>query len=283
MQRVFGLAVGLGFIVAASWAAAIEITACGQSLGEDEVGVLANDLNCEPATTAVSMASGATLYLHGYTIDAPDGWGVWCEAAADCTVIGGDGTIQHAAAGIYLQRRARLTLVGGHLRDNHTGVLGEDWNNGRSGARATLTDVTATGSIGAALQVGRLLLERVTLTDNPGHGIFGVITNSVKATDLTVSNNAFSDNCQYYGCSGIAAGRFIGSNIIVTDNAGIGLQARLARVRGGVLSDNIRAGVRKDIVSPRPPILRDVACDRSVRSKDPLSEWGVCRYDGGQQ
>jgi hypothetical protein len=229
------------------------------------------------------MASGSTLYLHGHTIDAPDGWGVWCYAAATCTVVGGDGTIRNAQAGIYLQRRARLTMIGGHLRDCHVGIVGEDWNNGRSGARATLTDVTATGSTGAALQVGRLLLERVSITDNPGNGIYGVITNSIKATDLIVSGNAYSEDCDYHGCHGIAAGRFIADNVVITGNGGVGLEARLIRVRGGEISDNIRALVRKDIVSSRPPKLRDVACDRSVVKRDPLSEWGVCRYDGVQQ
>lgn len=281
MTHVFGLAVGLGIIIAASSAAAVDITACGQSLASNEVGVLANDLSCAPGTRGVTLADGATLYLHGYTIDAPDGWGVWCDTRADCTVIG-DGAIQHAAAAVYLQRRARLTMIGAQLRDNHVGVLAEDWNNGRSGARATLTDVTVTGSSSVALQVGRLLLERVALTDNPGHGIVGIITSRVKATDLTVANNASSADCQTYGCAGIGAGRLIGSNVVVTDNAGIGVQARLVRIRGGTISDNFRAGVRKDIVSPRRPVLRDVTCDRSVVSKDPLSEWGVCQFDGVQ-
>ncbi len=283
MQRVFGLTVALGIIVAATCASAVDISSCGQALGEHEVGVLVADLSCPPATRGITMASGTTLDLNGHSIEAPDGWAIWCEAAARCTVIGNGATIRNSRTGVYLQIRARLTMNDVQIQDCHVGVGSEDWNNGGTGSHARLTEVTVTGSTGAALNVGRLFLEHVALTDNPGSGIYGVITNKVKAFDLTITGNAYSEACQINGCQGVRAGKFLARDVVITDNAGIGVNARLVRVHGGVISNNIRALVRKDIVSSRAPMLRDVACDRSVLANDPLSEWGVCRYDGLQQ
>jgi hypothetical protein len=186
-----------------------------------------------------------------------------------------------AQAGIYLQRGARVTASDVVIRSCVTGIEAEDWNNGRTGARARLSNVQVNGGAGVGLQVGRLKLENVAIEGNAGTGIMGTSTSWLKAEGLTVVGNAFSAGCQDYGCSGIDVGEIKGKNVVVTDNGGIGIRALRATLRYSTVVRNVRAGSIKDFVVFERPRLRSVTCDVSLGwGSQSLTHWGVCALDG---
>src|SRR6185295_6186951 len=98
-------------------AAAIDVTACGQTIPDYETGVLTTDLVCSTGSTAVTLGYASKFEMNGHTIDVPDGWGVWCVSGSRCTVTGGGsggalGEIKNGNSGIYIQRGVRLIASG---------------------------------------------------------------------------------------------------------------------------------------------------------------------------
>jgi hypothetical protein len=141
--------------------------------------------------------------------------------------------------------------------------------------------VQVTGSDSAAIQIGSLKGDNVTIDNNPGHGIYTPSTESVvKARGLTVTNNAFSADCDLYGCAGIDAGEVKGLSLLVSDNGGIGIRARRATLRKSTVIDNVRAGSTKDLVIAERPRLQSVACNVSLGwGAQSTTHWGVCALD----
>jgi len=202
-----------------------------------------------------------------------------------CNVVGSqDGTqtgeIRDGAVGVYLSRHASLTMSGVILRNCTASILAEDWSNGISGARAVLQDVRITGSGGAAVVVGRLKVEDVTIDANPGTGISAGMLGNVKAKGLTVTGNASSANCQVYGCEGTEAGSISGRDVIVRDNVGIGIHAKKLRLHKSTVLNNLVAGSPRDVITREVPRLHGVDCGISLdwQSVSP-STWNVCWLD----
>ncbi len=272
------LLLAIAFSAFTGTAFAVDVTECGQVVPDKETGVLTTDLSCPPTTVGVTLGRFTTLDLNGHTITAPDGWGVWCLPRTRCTVTGGE--IHDGRTGVYVQTKGRLTMTDVTIRNASIGVEAEDWNNGRSGGSVTLTNVHVTGCTGAALLVGKLNAEDVVLDANPGSGIGGVASTTVKADGLAVTGNAFSDGCDVYGCSGIEARVLRGSNVVVTGNAGIGIKGKSVNLRDSTVSDNVRAGVLKDLVTSVAPRLRNVDCGVSLGwGSAGTTNWGVCAFD----
>lgn len=282
-MRALALACVVGLF--AVRAAAINIDSCGTTVPDGAVAVLTADLSCASGTAAVRLGAGSVLNMNGRTIDAPDGWGVWCIAGSKCTVNGGGGAgfalglIRGGQAGIYLGSRARLVADGIVIQDCVAGVLAEDWHATR-GATARLINLTITGSEGTGVRVGRVKADTVTITGNPGTGIAAGSDSALRARGLMVTNNAFSAGCDVHGCEGIDVGELSGTNLVVSGNAGIGIRAREARLRKSTVVDNIRAGVIKDIVTAEKPRLSRVACNASFGwGSQSSTHWGVCALD----
>jgi hypothetical protein len=177
-----------------------------------------------------------------------------------------------------MQRRGKLEMSGVSIENCDSGVEAEDWNGRRS--MATLTNVQVTGSEGAALKVGRLRLANVTLDNNPGHGIYGGTLTQVRASGLTITNNAYSDDCQYYGCAGITAGSVKGDALYIADNAGLGIHSVALNLADSIVVRNVRAGSPRDLVIGEFPKVDNVVCTSSSgwgsKSSTP---WGVCSLD----
>ncbi len=277
---VFVLFAGL----ASSASAQTPVDTCGQRVANDEVGVLTGDLVCPAATTAITLGDG-TLDLNGYSIEAPDGWGVWCEAGSKCIVHGGGeggaaGAIRNAQAGIYLQRHTRLEADGVAIENCAAGIEAENWSSGRRGSKALLTDVSVTGSEDVAVIVGNLTATNVVIEDNPGDGILGATMGILRAEGLTVSGNATSAGCDVYGCSGIDVGKVKGRSLIVTGNAGVGIHALNVTLRDSTVTGNVRAGAGRDLVVAEAPMVRNVECNFSAGWGSQSSvDWGVCAFD----
>ena len=215
----------------------------------------------------------------------PGGFAVWCEERR-CTISGGEsgappGEIRDARYGVYLERDIHLEMSHVVVRDcTSQGIAAEDWSDRRGGSKAHLVDVRVTGCEGVAVEVGRLTLERVLIDANPGSGIGGASSPSIVADGLTVTGNAFSAGCQINGCEGIDVHRLRGCNVVVTDNAGLGIHARRVSLKDSVVTGNVRAGVLKDVVTAKRPALKDVECGRSLGwGTLAMTPWGVCALD----
>lgn len=279
MKGWIGLAIASAVVIGAQTAAAVDVTSCGLTLPERSVGVLTGDLVCGAGETAVRLGVNSTLDLNGYDIVAPGGWGVWCEPGRRCTVIGHGGEIRDANAAVYLQNRAQLYISDVAIRDCDTGILAEDWRNGRKGSRAWIEDVLVTGSTSTAIRVGRVTAKNVSLIDNPGHGLIASWIGKVRAKGLTITGNATSALCQTVGCEGIEAGSFIGKDVVVTDNEGVGIRGKLIRMQDSTVTGNSRAGSAVDILSYELPRLLRVICNRAANAADPGNDWSVCQFD----
>lgn len=281
MKAWFGFALAATVIASGLPAAALDVSTCGQTLPARSVGVLTGDLVCAPGETAVRLGVNSTLDLNGYDIVAPDGWGVWCEPGRRCTVIGNGGEIRDANAGVYLQNRAQLYISDIAVRDCDSGILAEDWHNGRKGSKVWLEDVLVTGSSDAAIRVGRVTAKDVTLIDNSGGGLIASWIGKVRATGLTVTGNATSATCQTVGCEGIESGSFTGKNVVVTDNDGVGIRSKLVRLKDSTVTGNSRAGSAVDLLTNEMPRLLRVICNRAANFTDPGNDWGICQFDNG--
>ena len=147
----------------------------------------------------------------------------------------------------------------------------------------------------------RVLVEDVTIRDGAGSAIAFGAPGSLDLRNVTVTNNGG-------GVIATNAGRIRGTNVIITNNASVGAQARRLRFtgltlqgngapgllsfRGGVhLADSTLSGNNSgmgdlDLATRRRPGVYNTTCGRSARVPDPPvipaptdPSWGVCTSD----
>ena len=279
----------LSLALAAS-AVAVDITTCGQSVADLDVGVLQADLDCtgqagiclhlgvddadvgcssagdchftlDPcANTAVSLGAGSVLQLNGHSIT---GAGVLCSAAGTCSVTG-PGSILAAPIGILARKKvvaSGLTIDGGGF-----GVVS------RLGG-ALLNDVNLTDNTedGIWSWRGTIRASNVVATGNGDNGLYATLK-PVIARDVTTSNN---------GNHGIDGHPVRGINVTAQGNVGIGVvSAKGLSIRDSTVTGNGLGYGGLDIVSARRPRVRNTVCDHSSNiGTDENPNWGVCTLD----
>ncbi len=271
-------------------AAAVDITACGQSVADADTGVLQADLDCtgqagvcvhpgadeqdigcttssdcnsiiDPcATTAVGLGAGAVLQLNGHTLT---GAGVLCSDAGTCKVIG-PGSIVGAPVGILARKKvvaSGLMVDGGRF-----GMISR-----RGGAILTDVVLTDNSNDGIWSWRGTIRASGVVATGNGETGLYATLK-PVIARGVTVSNN---------GDHGIDGYPVRGSGVTAQDNVGAGVvSARGLSVRESTLTGNGLTYGGLDIMSARRPRVRNVVCDHSKNiGPDSGGSWGVCASD----
>jgi len=147
----------------------------------------------------------------------------------------------------------------------------------------------------------RVLVEDVTIRDGARSAIAFGAPGSLDLRNVTVTNNGG-------GVIATNAGRIRGTNVIITNNASVGAQARRLRFTGLTLQGNgapglisFRGGVHLagstlsgnnsgmgdlDLATRRRPGVYNTTCGRSARVPDPPvipaptdPSWGVCTSD----
>jgi hypothetical protein len=271
-------------------AAAVDVTACGQSVPDFDTGVLQADLDCsgEPgvcihllgddtemsctsdtdcpqsfnacARAAVQLGAGASLQLNGHSLT---GAGVLCSDSGTCTVTG-PGSIVSAPVGILARKKviaSGLTATGGKY-----GIISR-----RGGA--ILTDVVLTNNTedGIWSWRGTIRATGVVATGNGDSGLYATLK-PVIARDSTSSNNG------NHGIDGYPP-RAVG--VTVEGNGGGGLvSAKGLSVVGSTVTGNGIAYGGLDVWSARRPRVIDTVCDHSRNSgPDGGGSWGVCASD----
>jgi hypothetical protein len=271
-------------------AAAVDVTACGQSVADLDVGVLQADLDCtgQPgicvhpggndedvacstagdcysaldtcAHTAVSLGAGAILQLNGHSIT---GAGVLCSAEGSCTVTG-PGSILSAPVGILARKKvvaSGLTIDGGVF-----GIVS------RLGG-AILADLNLTNNTedGIWSWRGTIHASNVVATGNGDSGLYATLK-TVIARGVTASNN---------GNHGIDGYPVRASDVTAQGNVGIGVvSAKGLSIRDSTVTGNGLGYGGLDVVSARRPRVRNTVCDHS-KDIGPAENpnWGVCTLD----
>jgi hypothetical protein len=271
-------------------AAAVDITTCGQSVADADIGILQVDLDCsaqagvcvhrdfadqevacsaqsdcQPPTsnpcakTAVTLGAGAILQLNGHTIT---GAGVLCSDAGICGVAG-PGSILSAPVGVLARKKlivAETTIDGGVY-----GIVSR--LGGAILSNVTLTDNT---SDGIWSWKGTIRANGVVATGNGGSGLYATLK-PVVARDTTSSNN---------GGHGIDGYPSRGVNLTIEDNVGFGIVSEKGlSVRDSTITGNGLTYGGLDVASFRRPRVRNTVCDHSVDRSGGAGNWGVCALD----
>lgn len=288
-MRVLPLVVSVLALVLARSVAAVDITTCGQSVGDAATGVLQVDLDCtgavgvclqpgandqdvsctsdaichavrDPcANAAVLLGAGAVLQLNGHTIT---GAGVLCSVAGTCSVTG-PGSIVAAPVGILARKKivaSGLTIDGGVF-----GIVSR-----RGGAILTNLSLTDNSEDGIWSWKGTIRATGVTATGNGDSGIYATLK-PVIVRDSTASGNG-NHGVDGYPVRALA--------LTAQGNTGAGIvSAKTLSARDSTLTGNGIAFEGLDVVSARRPRVLNTVCDHSRNIGEGGGTWGVCAAD----
>jgi hypothetical protein len=294
----------LGLVVIASYAAAIDITACNQGVPVGEVGVLQNDLDCsaEPSSTdGVWVERSGTLDLNGHTIIGPplpplpfppgeSRAAVRCRLGARCAVVDsvircypghGHCTVTSSAGTGHVISDTGIASER-HLLISHVSVTGRGYVVAASGTLRG-TDVSVSG--GGSLAGDKCFLQDVSVDGAEEFGMYAI--RKLRGTNVTVTNcgyaGIYSRTIRLDGLTATGNGvsshsEFLGGGV----NGGVSTVSN-STVTGNVLNYPLGGGTYPaDFNTTRSPKLRNVTCEHSaVLDGGPLppSTWGVCSLD----
>ena len=240
--------------------------------------------------TFLTGGSGWALDIASCGADVPPG---------QVGVLQADLTCASTTTAVVLEEVATLQMNGHSISGAGTGVF----CNSRCTVQGPGGIVGATnfGIVTSTNPRPRVLVEDVTIRDGAGSAIAFGQPGSLDLRNVTVANNGA-------GVAATNAGRIRGTNVVVTNNANGGVQARRLRFTGLTLQGNgapglltFKGGVHLvdstltgnnsgmgdlDLATRRRPGLYNTTCGRSARVPDPPAipaptdpSWGVCTND----
>ena len=242
-MRSYVCALAALLMSAAGASGQVAVTACGQTVGAGESGVLDADLTCPTGEGAfgVAVENGGSLDLAGHTLSGAR-TGVRCTRRCTIGSTGTPGTIKDTEFGVGTGIAAvtdggRLWLSNLIIENNSVGLL---------------TD----------FGTGKVYGTDVTLTDNG----LGMQARKISATNLTASGNftvAQSRKTTLQDSTVTASGdsAFTGRTVLLKDSS----------VTGSA------SGV--DLLTERRPRLVSSTCGVSRKLQNPTETWGVCAND----
>jgi hypothetical protein len=276
MTRIV-VAIAVFGALSGSPARALDITTCGQSVPDEDTGVLQADLDCsaDPTEAAVTLGKSSTLDMNGHAIIARV-VAVTCGSdarAPSCTIRGhgvapsGVGDISGGAGIVGAPRRVTVSdvtvhdVAGGGIVVNQSLI-------------ATNVTVLRAGWTGISANK-KLTATNVVASDNAS---FGIDSPRIRGTTVTANGNTFS---------GVSGRRCIITGLVANGNglnpystgAGAGVQAVRATLLDSTLTGNAIDGVPVDVETFGRPRLAGTTCDHSRQHGDPSRSWGVCQLD----
>ena len=278
-------------LVLAVRAGAMDITTCGQTVPQGEIGVLQADLDCSSfGANSVTLGLKATLDMNGHSIASSSvGGAILCFFGGLICQPKGGTTVCHGHKGSCTVTssvgRGRVVAppgggpgIGGE-RDivlQNLDVVGTSIG----GTKLTATDVSVTNVPGAS--VGIFVERKATLTrveSSGGYlGIYGLAAD-VKGTDVVVQNNRGG---------GISAARVRITHLTAVGNGtepsaafGAGVAAGKVFLFDSTLTGNSYQGRPVDILAAHRPRIFNTTCDHSevLDFSQTPSTWGVCASD----
>jgi hypothetical protein len=246
---------------------AVDITSCGATVPDTEVGILQTDVSCIGAFIGVTLGNAATLNLNGHSLTGGFNDGVRCLGRR-CTVIG-PGTIASSS-----------------VADGINGI------EAGASARVTVHGLRVTGFTNGVLRGGR---GKTVATDAMfDHNIVGIM-GDVKATNVDASNNMTGGIAAGRKASGsnvvtsgngafgieVVGGSVRMSNLVADDNGTVGIYAQKVRLRDSDVTGNNGFALGIDVASASKPGLRNTTCGKSHQLLASIipTPWGVCSQD----
>ena len=261
------LAVSCGLVLVLSApAAALDITACGQTVPAGETGVLTGDVGCALSDfVGVGLEEGATLELNGFRLGGGDNIGVHCRHRS--CMISGPGTIYGGDwIAVVLEDGVRLAVNDVTISGADVGILGGATPD--SHTRVNATNTVIENSLQWALSASKLLAEGFTVTGTGQNSLYAVATLSLRGTLIDVSNN---------DAVGIFTRKLKATNLTANGNTRVGVDARTIKLEDSTLTGNNAAGAGIDVRSLRKPRLINTTCGRSADNDG--ATWAVCAND----
>lgn len=268
----------------------IVISACGSTVPEGATGILESDLSCTPGSFnyVIFLGRGATLDLNGHTIS--NGQVKCFEGRGRCTVLGPGlltgalASPQGPGAAIALPDRARLELRDVEIRNNETGVLGDQMDSSVHAVDSVIDDNDLYG-----IYAGKVILENVSASGNgvlgPGNTLLtaGIVAHrGLRGHDVTANDNVEG------GVICGKPGKIRLQRLTAQNNTGPGVYSAGKGVKliDSTVTGNTRDGENVDIRSFRLPTLVDTTCGYSASvpldppgTDDLGPPWGVCAND----
>jgi len=273
-MRVHALPIGVAMVVACARlapAASVDVTTCPVLVPAGTTGVVQSDLDCTDTSgfAYVVLERGAVLDLNGHTLiyhQAPAPLAlVRCESS--CT-IRGPGTLGAADLGY-------ASVV---VADGSSAVIEDVAIGGMVHAviaqqgRVKIRRSSLAGQQWGVAGVKKAVLEEVTVsvTDPGGYCVGGAEPrSSIIGSDVTLAS------CHY----GIQAWRRVKiTGLTAAGQPGIAVHSRRRLV---LIDSSVTGSGIVDLLSGRPPVLVNTACDTSgVDTDDVITQsWGVCAND----
>jgi hypothetical protein len=244
LARVLVLVV-LGILVPAS-ARAVDVTACGQVVPANQIGVLQVDLTtCPSSAVGVFLQDRATLDLNGHTI-ASGAVGVRCMDRR-CTVHGPGDIHGTGLDGILAQHdNARVHVLDVQVHDNSSGGVVADGAK----PRIDLTRVQLHGNVvGAEVGYrGRIFGEDVDASNNHGNGIVAAARYRFERLTLI----------------GTTAGPSGGDGLVCQFGTGV------------IIDSTVIGSAGADLATFKKPKLVRSTCGTSRHVAPGGATWGVC-------
>ena len=243
MRTLWMVTMGIVLSAAAGAWAQVSITACGQTVGEGEQGVVDADLTCPTGqgTFVVAVENGGSLDLAGHTL-AGARTGIRCTRRCTIGSTGTPGTIQDTevtvGAGIAAVTDGGRVTLSNLVLINHS--------------IAVVTD-SATGKIYAT---------DLTLTNNA----IGMQARKIIITGLTASGN--------YNVA--QSRKTVLEDSTITASLNYALQGRTVSLRNSTVTGS---GGGIDLLTERRPRVFGSTCDVSRKLPNPTETWGVCQND----
>lgn len=260
--------VGLALVLlAATVAAALDLTTCGAVVARGQTGVLRNDLLCAGEFAGVSLESGATLDLNGYAIRGPAVKGVYCSGR--CRVVSRvpGGEITGTITGIFNWTTLPLTVRDVTVRDLDPAT--PDFGIEAPAAKVDLQRVTVRRAGNIGIIARRAFLREVDASEQLDIGVYGI--------DLVRAWHLVTDDNGTWGV--VTAGRLAAADLLARGNGMGGIRIVRGRVLGGTITGN-HPPLGLDVWAFERPRLVGVVCARSQLIEAPIgTDLDVCADD----
>jgi hypothetical protein len=256
-------------LMAASPAAAVDVTACGQVVPPGELGVLVSTLNCPASPVpAIRLGEKAVLDMAASSLILDAGV-IGIECSSQCTIVGfghvGGGDVCVRVTSNGSPRATRLDIDGLTVSGCDRGIDGE---SGKPGLHLRARNLTVTAN-GRGILAQSVRGVNVQVNNNEGAGVVAG-SGSIRGKGFFVADNGV----------GLSAFAVHLEDSTVIGHTGVGILASRATV---TLRNSTVTGNAVDVASKRPPRLRSSICERSARFVEfgePLGPtWSVCVLD----
>ncbi len=245
-----------------------DIVSCGDTVPENDTGVLQADMSCGGAFVGVTVLDEGTLDMNGHAITdvGTGGSAVACQGRR-CTVQGPGEIHGGLFSGVAIAARTRLTISDVTIDGVNAGIVGPGFGLPPRNM-VIASNVTLTNNHNGMLFVGTIKGTNIVASNSTsGPGLD--VQRRMVATNVTTNDNS---------ASGIFGGRLRITGLTANGNGDAGVRSIKAALRDSTLTGNGGFGIGVDLATIRRPVVTNVTCNKSGMIGG-SGNWGVCAND----